>query len=51
MKKLIYLACPHAHKNKRIRQKRIRMVTEVTARLMSKGKFIFSPLTSLRNYF
>ena|ERR1017187_2263704 len=42
---LIYLAVPYSHKNPSIKEKRFQIVNEMAALLMSKGYYIFSPIS------
>src|ERR1035437_2603648 len=43
-KELIYLASPYTHKSKKIVHERFEKVLELTARLIRKGLFVFSPI-------
>ncbi|PCI95963.1 hypothetical protein COB11_00765 [Candidatus Aerophobetes bacterium] len=40
-----YLACPHQHKDKDIKRKRLDAVTHVAALLHGKEDYVYSPLT------
>ena len=42
---LIYLACPYTHKDYSVMVERFLAVNKVAARLMSEGKYIFSPIS------
>lgn len=42
---LIYLAVPYTAPNKEVEASRFRMVSNVAARMMHNGQFVFSPIT------
>ena len=42
---LWYIAVPYTHKDLTIVESRFEMVTRFTAKLMSEGKFVFSPIS------
>jgi hypothetical protein len=43
--KLIYLATPYSHENKKVKQERFDKVNRYAAELMNAGKFVFSPIS------
>lgn len=43
--KKIYLACPYTHKDKKVRDKRVRTVSKKAAELIEQGNIVFSPLS------
>lgn len=45
MNEFIYLATPYTHTNHQIMVARFNMVNKVAAKLMSEGKYIFSPIS------
>lgn len=42
---LIYLACPYSHRDESVRVERFNAVNFAAAKLMQKGKHIFSPIS------
>lgn len=42
---LIYLACPYTHPDPAVREKRFRIANRVAGRLLSEGRFCFSPIS------
>ncbi len=44
-KKLIYLACPYSHDDPGVRLARFDAVNKAAAKLMSKGEFVYSPIS------
>jgi hypothetical protein len=45
MNELIYIAVPFSHKDKKVRDERFEKVTVFAGKLMSEGKYVFSPIT------
>lgn len=43
--KLEYLACPYSHSSKEVMGQRFNIVNKVAAKLIAKGRFIFSPIS------
>lgn len=43
--KIIYIACPYAHRNVAIRERRYKLVTLAAANLAKAGYIVFSPIT------
>jgi hypothetical protein len=44
-KDLIYLACPYMHKDEAVKVARVEKATEISAKMMAEGKYVFSPIT------
>jgi hypothetical protein len=42
---LLYLACPYIDKNREVMLERVKKVDKLTATLLSKGFYIFSPIS------
>lgn len=43
--KLIYLACPYTHREKKVREQRFQIANRVAAEMMKRGLYVFSPIS------
>jgi hypothetical protein len=44
-KKRIYLACPYSHPDRRVREFRFNIATQIAGLLIQEGHLVFSPIT------
>jgi hypothetical protein len=44
-RKIVYLACPYTHPDKKVREERFQAATRAAAQLINMGLIVFSPIT------